>query len=91
MSYEVTVSFHLSRSPEFHPTLGDLKEFVRSMEKINLPDDHPIEDCDISIYIEQTRPKIELIYCGDCAPMFENYDLVITTHDCPGIPSKDPD
>lgn len=88
MTYSAALSFHFSRSPEFHPTFGDLKNFIRSMEKINLPDDHALEDCDISIYTEHVNPNVDLIYCGECAPMFENYDLVIAAHQCPGIPPK---
>lgn len=57
-----------------HNTVGDLREFVKEMDSLLVPDEYTLEDCTITFHYSG---EIELIMDGECAPYVEKYDILV--------------
>ena len=68
--------------------LGDIRQWMKEVDKFNLPNDHPIYDCSLALYLE--IPQINIIpnECMKCSPEQNNHDVLIITHDCVNPPNK---
>ena len=64
-------------------TLGDLKEYVATIESLGLSDDTKFEECKIVLSID--KPNIELCRRGDCTS--HSFNLSISFHSCEEPPS----
>lgn len=63
-------------------TLGDIYKWLKQVELFNLPEDHPVDDLTLAIYINIPQDTIEEIYCAACSPKHQVTDVMITTHQC---------
>lgn len=64
-------------------TLGDLREFIREADRIGLKDDHQLEECCVTVGID--NHMVELIECGDHIPRHGvpiPVDALVNLHDC---------
>ena len=62
--------------------LGDIRQWMKEVDKFNLPNDHPIYDCALALYVEISEQNITPIECMECSPQQANHDVLIVAHDC---------
>lgn len=62
--------------------LGDIRKWMQEVDKFNLPNDHPIYDCTLALYLEIPQHNIIPSECMECSPDQANYDVLIVSHDC---------
>ena len=55
-------------------TAGDLREFVKDLDVLGVPDSYPLEDCIVTFHY---GGEFELILDGEFAPYKDKYDVLI--------------
>lgn len=73
----------MDNHPKCKATLKDVRLWLEKVDAFNIPDDHVIEDGNLSIYINVHPSKVENILCGEHMAYQEYNDVIITTHECP--------
>ena len=62
--------------------LGDIREWMKEVDKFNLPNDYPIYECALALVIEIPEHNITPIECMECSPQQANHDVLIVAHYC---------
>jgi len=68
--------------------LGDIRQWIKEVDKFNLPNDHPIYDCALALYVEIPQINIIPSECMECPPQQSNHDVLILAHNCVNPPNK---
>jgi hypothetical protein len=68
--------------------LGDIRQWIKEVDKFNLPNDYPVYDCSLALVVEISEQNITPIECMECSPQQAHHDVLITTHDCVNPPNK---
>ena len=68
--------------------LGDIRQWMKEVDKFNLPNDHPVYDCALALYVEIPQINISPTECMECPPEQNNHDVFIVAHDCVNPPNK---
>jgi hypothetical protein len=68
--------------------LGDIRKWMKEVDKFNLPNDYPVYECALALVIEIPEHNITPIECMECPPQQPNHDVLIVTHDCVNPPNK---
>ena len=68
--------------------LGDIRQWMKEVDKFNLPNDHPVYDCALALYVEIPQINIIPTECMECSPEQNNHDVFIVAHDCVNPPNK---
>lgn len=55
-------------------TVGDLREFVKEMNKLLVPDEYVLDDCIVTF---SYNGNFELIADGECAPYVDKYNILV--------------
>jgi hypothetical protein len=71
--------------------LGDIRQWIKEVDKFNLPNDYPVYDCSLALVVEIPKHNITPIECMECSPQQANHDVLIITHDCVNPHNKLPE
>lgn len=78
----ITIDISIDNRTNKEVRLGDIREWMKQVDKFNLPNDHPIYDCNLALYLEVPEHNIIPSECMECSPQQHNHDVLITTHQC---------
>lgn len=73
------VSSYLQSSYDNPVTVADLRHFLQELDRMQVPDDAPVEECLISVVIDE-KATCDLIPCGNHDYPEEVFDVIINTH-----------
>ena len=62
--------------------LGDIRQWMKEVDKFNLPNDYPIYECALALIIQIPQHNITTTECMECPPEQANHDVLIVSHDC---------
>lgn len=78
----------MDNHPKCKATLKDVRLWLEKVDAFNIPDDHVIEDGNLSIYINVHPSKVENIECGNHIPPEQFNDILFVTHECNEVQTK---